>query len=195
MPIFSLHPKKKQKSDLELITEYKIHDDLSALDQLFQRYLHLIFFVCEKYLNNVEDSKDAVMEIFEKSIHALKKYDIKNFKSWLYVTAKNHCLKKRKKETDEYIFEENLEELEEIFVENPDFDTLLNERNVQFHKLEAAIDKLNDAQKSCIVLFYLKKNSYREIAEATGYSISQVKSNIQNGKKNLRKLLTKIEAQ
>jgi len=190
MSIFSIHRRDKNKSDLELIHEFKTHDDYSALDQLFQRYLHLIFFVCEKYLKNVEDSRDAVMEIFENSIEALKKYEINNFKNWLYATAKNFCSYKLKKHDVESKFEKKVQELENFFVENPDFYTLLNEREVQLQKLENVISQLNEGQKNCIELFYFERKTYREVADLTGYSIKQVKSNIQNGKKMLKKLLT-----
>jgi RNA polymerase sigma-70 factor (ECF subfamily) len=39
--------------------------------------------------------------------------------------------------------------------------------------------------------FYLHQQSYQQIAEGTGYSLSQVKSHIQNGKRNLKLLLLK----
>jgi RNA polymerase sigma-70 factor (ECF subfamily) len=57
--------------------------------------------------------------------------------------------------------------------------------------LEACLAELNNEQKSCITLFYLQKNSYQEITEKTGYSLLQVKSYVQNGKRNLKMLMEK----
>jgi RNA polymerase sigma-70 factor (ECF subfamily) len=57
--------------------------------------------------------------------------------------------------------------------------------------LRQAIDQLNEEQSICIRLFYLKKLSYQEIQEKTGLSFQQVKSHIQNGKRNLRIILEK----
>jgi RNA polymerase sigma-70 factor (ECF subfamily) len=57
--------------------------------------------------------------------------------------------------------------------------------------MEHAIQQLNPEQRTCIQLFYLDKKSYQEIADKTGYSLLQVKSYIQNGKRNLKLLLEK----
>ena len=55
----------------------------------------------------------------------------------------------------------------------------------------SALKELNPEQQQCVTLFYLNKKSYQEISEATGYSLLQVKSYIQNGKRNLRILIDK----
>jgi len=51
------------------------------------------------------------------------------------------------------------------------------------------LQELNKEQKQCVTLFYLEKRSYNEIADHTGFSLLQVKSYIQNGKRNLKILL------
>ena len=194
MSIFSLRSIRKSQSDQELLINYRVNDDLDSLDELFQRHIHLVFSVCKKYLNNVDDSKDAVMEIFEKAIEDLKKYAVTNFKKWLYSTTVNYCNYKLKKHPSENIIKKNFQKYEIFCVENPEFFTLLTEREAQFNKIESAMEALNEAQKTCIDLFYFQRKSYQQIAEITGYSIKQVKSNIQNGKLNLQKMLVKREA-
>ncbi|HJU45212.1 MAG TPA: sigma-70 family RNA polymerase sigma factor, partial [Chitinophagaceae bacterium] len=57
--------------------------------------------------------------------------------------------------------------------------------------LSASLQELSEEQKRCVVLFYLEKKSYQEIAGQTGFSLMQVKSYIQNGKRNLKILLDK----
>lgn len=52
--------------------------------------------------------------------------------------------------------------------------------------MEDAILELNPDQKYCIELFYLEKKTYNEIMDITGYNFMQVKSFIQNGKRNLK---------
>jgi RNA polymerase sigma-70 factor (ECF subfamily) len=64
-------------------------------------------------------------------------------------------------------------------------------REINLNTLEACLAALNNEQKSCITLFYLQKNSYQEITEKTGYSLLQVKSYVQNGKRNLKMLMEK----
>jgi RNA polymerase sigma-70 factor (ECF subfamily) len=56
--------------------------------------------------------------------------------------------------------------------------------------LKDSIDELKEDQRTCIELFYLKECSYQEIALVTGFSLNEVKSHIQNGKRNLKNIIT-----
>jgi RNA polymerase sigma-70 factor (ECF subfamily) len=49
-----------------------------------------------------------------------------------------------------------------------------------------SIKQISTEQQQCITLFYLEKKSYMEVAEITGYTMLQVKSHLQNGKRNLK---------
>jgi RNA polymerase sigma-70 factor (ECF subfamily) len=53
------------------------------------------------------------------------------------------------------------------------------------------MQELNPEQSTCIQLFFLQKKSYQEIADQTQFNLLQVKSHIQNGKRNLRILMEK----
>jgi RNA polymerase sigma-70 factor (ECF subfamily) len=139
-----------------------------------------------KYLKNEEEAKDAVQQIFLKVLTEVSKYKIDYFKSWLYMVAKNHCLMKLRGQQGKFTKELK----EEATIEHHESDKqelLANEKT--YSLLEQSIEELNEEQKLCVTLFYLHKNSYQQIAERTGYNMMQVKSYIQNGKRNLRMLL------
>jgi RNA polymerase sigma factor (sigma-70 family) len=141
-----------------------------------------------KYLKDEDESKDAVMQVFEKLLEDLKKYRIENFKSWIHTTAKNHCLMKLRSEQSVFIKKEELKKDYPILMESDD-EMHLNSENVNeayLSHLEKAVDELNEEQKTCIELFYLQGKCYQEVAETTGFSMKQVKSFIQNGKRNLK---------
>jgi RNA polymerase sigma factor (sigma-70 family) len=191
---FSSFKKRKQKSDLELISDFKVFDDTSAFEELFLRYSHLIFCVCQKYLLDEEESNDATMEIFEKVLKDLKNHKITNFKSWLYATTRNYCNYKVRRKKATNIFDNKTQKNENFFMEFSSFDTLVDEKESQFQNLENAITQLKQRQQECIRLFYYDNKSYRQISESTGYSESQVKSHIQNGKRRLKILLSQNEA-
>ena len=53
-------------------------------------------------------------------------------------------------------------------------------------KLEECISKLVEGQQECVRLFFLDEKCYKEIAVITGFDLNQVKSFIQNGKRNLK---------
>jgi RNA polymerase sigma factor (sigma-70 family) len=189
--MFTFRKPHNHQSDDALIEAYLENDDLSALDELFRRYSHLVFFVCQKYLRNSEDSKDAVLEIFENIIGSLRRHEVNNFKSWLYSVTKRHCLMKLRRTEAEKLILKKPEEIENIFMENRDFMHLLYGNSNKPYDIESALNKLEPKQRECVRLFYYERMSYQEIVEQTGFDLKQVKSSIQNGKRNLKKILTR----
>ena len=175
-------------SDNELLDYYYQSKDQQWVGILLERYTMLLLGVCMKYLKNEEEAKDAVQQIFLKVLTEVSKYKIDYFKSWLYMVAKNHCLMKLRGQQGKLTKELK----EETTIEHHEADKhelLANEKT--YSLLEQSIQELNEEQKQCVTLFYLYKNSYQQIAERTGYNMMQVKSYIQNGKRNLRMLLEK----
>jgi RNA polymerase sigma-70 factor (ECF subfamily) len=184
-------------SDAELISQFTSTGDSKILGELFLRYSHLVFGVCYKYLHNTDDSKDAVIDIFDNLGKLLKTHQIRNFKPWLYSVAKNHCLMQIRKKSVENLSIPLLEneENETDFMEFPDFIHLINERDEEekLSLLYKCVDELEEGQKICISLFFLENKSYKEIYDKTGYDFKKVKSFIQNGKRNLRLKLEKLK--
>jgi RNA polymerase sigma factor (sigma-70 family) len=185
-------PMHQQESDQSLLQRYREAGESESLGILLKRYSLMVLGVCMKYLKNSDDAKDATQQVFEKTIAEVHKYEIPFFKSWIYSVARNHCLmmirsngvKKRK-----------TEEIPEELI-SPD----LNYQEIQSKEIAImsqekallnAINDLSEEQSTCINMFYLQKMSYQEIQQKTGYDFQQVKSYIQNGKRNLRILLEK----
>ncbi len=173
-------------TDAQLLELYYQNNDNELLGILLQRYTLLLLGTCLKYLKNETEARDAVQQVFLKSLTEIPKYKITYFKSWIYMVAKNHCLMllRNKNITLEFdsvsVVEEDNNKKEEL---------LLKEE--QLNILEASIDELNKGQKECIQMFYLQKKSYQEVCEHTGFTLLQVKSFIQNGKRNLKILMEK----
>jgi RNA polymerase sigma-70 factor (ECF subfamily) len=179
--------KNKSNSDeSELLQQYLSTGNLEILGELYNIYIHLVYGVCLKYLNNREESKDAVSKIFEILITEIPKFEIQNFKSWLYVVTKNYCLMEiRKRKTEkkrlQVYSEENFMESTEIL--HPIDET--PESNLE-NELKNCIEKLKQEQQNCILLFYYEKKCYKEISEKLNIEQGKVKSFIQNGKRNLK---------
>lgn len=176
------------RTDIELINDYKSSGDNKVVGVLFERYTLMVFGVCMKYLEDEDDSKDAVMQIFEKLLVDLKKHEIENFRPWLHSVAKNHCLmeirKNKKINTLKGDISETLTPRMEYRQVTHQGEHNNKERRYQL--LEKAITMLNSEQRRCIELFYLEEKSYQEVSDLTGYSMNEVKSYIQNGKRNLK---------
>jgi RNA polymerase sigma-70 factor (ECF subfamily) len=174
-------------TDAELLELYYADKNQEWIGILLERYTLLLLGVCMKYLKNETEAKDCVQQIFLKVLTEVSKYRIEYFKSWLYMVAKNHCLMKLRDKGGKAVKELNEQQL--VHTETPKDELLENEQT--YNLLDEAIEELNEEQKQCVILFYLKKNSYQQIAEKTGYSLLQVKSYIQNGKRNLKIILEK----
>lgn len=178
-------------TDNELITKYKKTSDNSLVGELYKRYSHLVYGVCLKYLKNEEESKDAVLQIFEKLLTDLKKHEIDNFKSWLHSVARNHCLMFLRKQQTQL---KRVNEYEATYQHEETFAAPFavhekEENEVMLTKLEQAMTELKEEQRICIELFFLKEKCYNEVADITGYEIKKVKSYIQNGKRNLANIM------
>lgn len=171
---------------------YKETSDPELVGELFERYTHLVFLVSMKYLKDQMDAEDVSMQIFEKLLVDLHKYEVRKFKPWLHTVTKNQCLillEKRKRERKR---QEIIQESEEARMENRSDFYLPSDaqvREAQLRQMEDALQMLNEQQRKCLDLFYLQQKSYQEVSDATGYSMKQVKSYIQNGKRNLKKHL------
>lgn len=182
------HDQHAHITDQQLLERFYADHNNYWLGILLPRYTLLLLGVCMKYLKNEEEAKDSVQQIFLKVITELHKYRVDYFKSWLYMVAKNHCLMKLRDQPDRQT------EIKEQMAATPEEDSSLRERiekDRHLELMEESLQELNKEQKQCVTLFYLEKRSYQEIADQTGFTLMQVKSHIQNGKRNLKRILDK----
>ena len=176
-------------TDQDLLDRYYADHNNEWLGILLQRYTLLLLGVCMKYLKQEEEAKDCVQQIFVKIITELPKYKVEYFKSWIYTIARNHCLMKLR---DRQVHPQTA--LTDNIVASWDEDSPKNRHIEKDHLLELmeqVLEELGKEQKLCVILFYLEKRSYQEIADRTGFTLMQVKSYIQNGKRNLKLLMEK----
>ena len=178
--------KHQDQSDEELLRRYLNSGDLDLLGELYARYMHLVYGVSLKYLEDREDARDAVMQIFERLITDLPRHQVRVFKSWLYVLTKNHCLmelrsrRQRKKKLPGL-------EIEQEFMESEvDLHPLDREERSMEQELRECMEQLKKEQREVIEMFYYQKLCYHEISQKLRIEEKKVKSYLQNGKRNLK---------
>lgn len=176
-----------KQTDEALVLLYKQKQHQGILAELYQRYHQLVYGVCLKYLENIPDAQDTLMNVFEKLPNDILKHQISSFKAWLYTKTKNECfmlLRKTKRKV--------LASTDDIEIEDDGLDEVLlkKEKESVYEDIVEALDQLNDMQKECVVRFYLNGNTYKEIQDSCGYTYKEIKSAIQNGKRNLRNILS-----
>jgi RNA polymerase sigma factor (sigma-70 family) len=170
-------------TDEELLSRYYSSKNNRWLGQLLERYTLLLYGVALKYLKEENDARDIVQQVYVKVLEELDKYPVTHFKAWLFTIVRNECLMKlRQVSKKPIVLHENLNDtpLEE------EESNLFQQHEENLALLSEALKTLNPKQKECVSLFYLEKLSYQQITERTGYSHQEVKSYIQNGKRNLK---------
>ena len=148
---------------------------------LYQQWAHIVYAVSLKYLKNKEDANDVVSEIFEKLLHHFPEEKIENGPAWLHSVTKFHCLMRLRKDNAQF----------RQLTSNPWEEEGVDQLEPQLMAMEKALLQIPEKQRTCIVQFFLLNKSYQAISDALGLSFNEIKSNIQNGKRNLRIQLEK----
>ncbi len=180
----------KQIPDKTLIDRYRKRKDKDALGTLFLRYMELVYGVCLKYLGQPETAEDAVMDIYEHINRKLRSQQVDNFGGWLYMVSKNHCLQQLRKKNNYLtvsLDDPFMQNGQEAHQEDEEFELYIAEDIGD--QLHDCINQLAANQQECIRLFYFEKKSYAEICVHTSQTMDQVRSNIQNGRRNLKKCI------
>ncbi|MGZ4034607.1 MAG: RNA polymerase sigma factor, partial [Bacteroidia bacterium] len=118
----------------------------------------------------------------------LKKHEIQQFKAWLHMVCKNYCLMQLRSGASKLKRNKEMHKDFAAFMES-DIEMHLsaeNTKEIHLTFMEECIKGLNNEQKICVELFFLQEKSYQEVTEVTNYSMNNVKSYIQNGKRNLK---------
>lgn len=177
-------------TDEELLQQYIQSGDTKYFGELYNRYIPLLYGLCLKYLRDEDRAQDAVMQLFEDLLLKVMNYDIKVFRPWLYRVAKNHCLQVLRKENREV----SLDYIVNV-MESGEFLHLISEEESTEEQLDAlhtCMEKLPESQRTSIICFFLEEMSYQDIIVKTGFSLNNVKSYIQNGKRNLKNCIKKL---
>lgn len=177
----------RKLSDEDIISLYKEKQWTSCIDELYQRYSHMVFGVCMKYVKQIENAEDLTLSLFASLSEKLLHHQVQHFKSWLYVSARNSSLmfiRSNKKDVslieDDFFADESDDRLNEKL-----------EKDALIDQLTMVLEELKQEQRLCIQLFYIQKKSYEEITQITQYNLKEVKSHLQNGRRNLKLLLEK----
>ena len=184
--------------DEELLTRYREHGDVADLGALYDRHLEAVFAICRRYLRPDEEAEDAVMQLFEQLVDKLRRHEVSNFPAWLHATARNHCLlvlRARQRAGPaaggalvvHFPDAAGVESAADPHLPDEAEAALLTEERLQ--ALEHALAGLPAGQRRCLELFYLEKKCYAEVVQLTGFDLKQVKSHLQNGKRNLKRYL------
>ena len=170
-------------TDDELVLHLK-QGDHAAFTEIYVRYAGALYNHAYRLLQNRNEVKDIVQEIFTSLWNRRTDLDIKtNLAGYLYVAARNHVIKiiSHQKIKTKY-----LDQLQ-ISIHDASFSTdyLVRERQL-VTIIEEEIKKLPLRMREILILSRQSYLSHKEIAEKLNLSESTVKKQVNNSLKVLR---------
>lgn len=184
-------------NDQELIRLFRQTADDRYFRELYDRYRHLVFFHCLGLLKEPEAAKDVssvvwtqfYAEIRRKEVYAVPALLTTIIRRRSYSFIRQSATRRR---LLKLLAEEMVSDLQQQLAhESPNSYISKAETAASSAALAAAIRSLPTAQQVCIELFFYDGKSYKEIATQTGYTLKQVKSHLQNGRRRLHNILRK----
>jgi RNA polymerase sigma-70 factor (ECF subfamily) len=185
----------KDWDDHRLLQAWQEEGKRAAFDLLYERYIHLVYGTCRKFVEDADACRDISMQVFQTLSDLPADQSVQSFPNWFFTTARNRCISHLRRPDNQVVLEPEekyFEKSADGFMENEGLTRLLNREHPHLLDLiPDAIEQLEADQRRCLKLFFYENLSYKDISQQTGFSLKQVKSYLQNGKRNLGILLKK----
>ncbi len=176
---------KTPPSDADLLARFRRSGAADDLLPLYERYAEFIYAIALRYLKTPSRAEDAGAELWSVLLDKLPKHEVTNFKSWLHTTVRNHCLMQLRREK-----RDPLAAASPPLMQSDGFTHLAGNANgedADTRPLHRCLKQLNEQQRRCINLFYLREGTtYQSVAAELGLSVGKVRSHLQNGRRNLK---------
>ena len=167
----------------------KYERDISSWGTIYEACKQSIYLICLRITGSQQDAEDLTSEVFIRGFEKLKLYDEhKPILPWLQTIAYHQSIDFVRERSRKQVEDGALEELP--IPENPH--TRIEQIEMRQQILSVA-RQLKREQRRCFCLFYFQRKSYREIAQLTGYSVNEVRSHLQNGRRKFKQLYSKLE--
>lgn len=186
-----LFGKKKKREDGELLADYRTTGNPSVFGELFEKHIRDVYAVCFFYFRDKQTAEDAAMQVFEKLMSDLRKHEVKHFRAWLSYVVRNHCISELRKKKGKHFLPETYLDFE-INIPDAQEEEKINavKEDEMLNNMRVFLPLLKEKHRVCLELFYLRGLSYQTVSEQTGYGVNEVRSYIQNGKRNLKLMLS-----
>ncbi|MFZ2905649.1 MAG: sigma-70 family RNA polymerase sigma factor [Cyclobacteriaceae bacterium] len=178
-------------TDENVLIDRILAGDQQLYAELVNRYKSYTYTIALKILENRPEAEEVAQDAFIKAFNSLKGFNRESkFSTWLYRIAFNTAISYKRKRKASY------QSIENTIVEyDPGEDAL--ERSDKKKYITQAMDKLNEADRLALNLFYLQEFSLEEIADITGMQTNTVKVRVHRARQRLAdelKLLLQKEA-
>lgn len=125
-------------------------------------------------MSEPDEAQDAVNETYLRAYGNLAQFEPGNFPGWLSRIAKRICLDRLRREFP----------VQRLDTETEPGSTDSEVRILNAIQIRSILAKLPEPQRRCLKLFYIEGFTAKEVAMETRFTEKQVKSYLQNGRRN-----------
>ncbi len=164
-----------------LVDAFRTTRDNRHFEALYRATRRQIFSVCLRILRNPAGAEDATHEAFVKAYERFGSLEGDNFAAWVSRIATNYCLNRlRAESTAARLAAEAAAAPREAGAERA---------AIAAEEVEMARDvlrSLSPEQRRVLLLRHMEELSHEQIESITGYDAGEIRSHLQNGKRNFR---------
>ncbi len=173
--------------------------DLSAFDELVERYHGKIYGLTYNMTSNREDAEDLVQEVFVKAFNALPRFKgNSSFYTWVYRIAVNKTINYRKKRNRKRAL--SLDQFDQEIKTDDVYHDLTAKgsplRNLSLtelqKKLNEALQTLSEKHRTVVVMHDMQGIPHEEIAKVVGASVGTVRSRLFYARRQMQAELTEF---
>jgi RNA polymerase sigma factor (sigma-70 family) len=155
--------------------------------QLVDKYKSYALTIAFKIVENKPEAEEAAQDAFIKAFHYLKGFNRQSkFSTWLYRIVFNTAVSYRRKNRHQF------QDIETTHLEYHDRSDRNIEKEDQQQFLAQAMNKLNEADRLAIQLYYMKEFSLEEVAETMGQNLNTIKVRVHRARQRLADELKRI---
>ncbi|MBI1767466.1 MAG: RNA polymerase sigma factor [Bacteroidetes bacterium] len=182
----------RQKAVITIQEEYSLIDQILAGEEalyatLVDKYKSFAFTIALKVVNNRAEAEEIAQDGFIKAFHYLKKFNREaKFSTWLYRIVFNTAISYKRKSKQQF---ESIENSIVTYSERADHELEKDDKRVF---LSQALEKLSEADRVAVQLYYIKEYSLEETAEILGQNINTLKVRVHRARQRLADELKKI---
>lgn len=170
-----------------LILDKILAGEQSAYAELVNKYKSYAYTIAMRILQSRPEAEEAAQDAFIKAFNHLSGFNRESkFSTWLYRIVFNTAISYKRKTRYQF------QSIENTVVEYQQEGEGMLEKTDKKKYLNAAMAKLNEADRTALTLFYLEEFSLEEIAAITGMQANTAKVRIHRARQRLADELTSI---
>jgi len=170
--------------DDHLIERMRQNDE-GAYRLLVERHIDRAYGLALRILRRPADAEDVAQEAFVKAWINRDKWQAgrAKFSTWLYRVIVNRCIDLQRAPRNEW-----LDDAPEPIDGAEDCVSTIQKKQI-YGRLEQAVERLPDQQRTAVLLSYYEDMTNAEIAEVMGITVSATEALLKRGRQRLREIL------